>query len=76
MDEPRDPPRDDGTRPPLIASATRLSPIQQAYSRFTRHSLDCDTCRDVDRGHCDQAEQLWRAYQEQGADAFRRLKRS
>lgn len=72
MDEPRDPPADPTPRAPLAAGVGRLSPVQQAYSNYTRHSLGCADCRDVDHT-CEIAEELWRAYQEQGRAAYRLL---
>lgn len=72
MAEPRDPQPDPGTHPPAIASvAGRLSPLQQAYSRYVRHTNRCDHCRDVDRGRCERSETLWRAYRAHEDAAYR-----
>ena len=67
MDERRDPNPDDGTVRSAAAAAVlaagvgQLTPVQQAYSAYTRHSLRCDDCRDIDRS-CRVAEELWRNY--------------
>lgn len=73
MDERKDPPPKPVTRPPVIVSGVRLSPLQQAYSLYVQHTIKCDTCRDVDRGNCATSEELWRVYQAVGAAAYRQL---
>ena len=77
MDEPTDPPAKRQTtkaaRPALIASATRLSPVQEAYGGYTRHALTCPACTDIDRGRCNAGEQLWRDYHQISDQAYQRL---
>ncbi|MFH8804031.1 hypothetical protein ACH4F6_31335 [Streptomyces sp. NPDC017936] len=72
MDERRDPPPAPQPGRPILAAATRLSPLQQAYAAYTDHAVSCDACRDVDRT-CAEAEALWRAYRAIGDDACERL---
>jgi hypothetical protein len=62
-----------GTRPGLIASATRLSPVQEAYGDYTGHAIKCPKCRDIDRDRCSDGETLWRTYHEISDQAYRRL---
>jgi hypothetical protein len=68
VDDRRDPAPDDGTVRAAAAAAVlaagvgQLSPVQQAYSGYTRHAIQCAACRDVDRS-CGVAEELWRNYQ-------------
>lgn len=72
MEERRDPQPEPGTRPPVIASAAgRLSPLQQAYSRYVTHTTRCGHCRDIDRGRCEDSETLWRAYRGHEDAAYR-----
>lgn len=71
MEERRDQPPAQGTRPPVIASAARLSPLQEAWSRYVTHTTDCEHCRDVDRGRCERSETLWRAYRGHEDAAYR-----
>lgn len=71
MDERRDPPPDATPRTPLVGLG-ELSPVQRAYAAYTRHAIQCDTCRDVDRA-CHVAEALWRVYQEVSGAACRRI---
>jgi len=74
MDERRDEQPPPVTRPPVIAStASRLSPLQEAWSAYVGHATHCPKCRSRDAGRCDTAEQLYRAYDEQGDSATRRL---
>jgi hypothetical protein len=73
MDEPTDPPAEPDSRPPVIAAATRLSPIQEAWGRYTGHATGCSGCRDIDRGRCLTGEELYRAYREQGERAYEQL---
>lgn len=72
MDEGRDNEPNPTARAPIAAGLGRLSPVQSAYSAYTRHAIDCDDCRNVDHT-CEIAEGLWRAYQTAGRNAFRRL---
>lgn len=62
MADRRDPEPEPVTRPPVIASVAKLSPLQQAYSRYVTHTNGCEHCRDVDRGRCGESERLWRDY--------------
>jgi len=73
VDERREPPPEPVTRPPVIVSAARLSPLQQAYSRYVTHTTECPGCRDIDSGRCEESERLWHAYRAQGDEAYRRL---
>ncbi|WP_159006873.1 hypothetical protein [Streptomyces sp. NRRL S-813] len=73
MDEPRDPAPGDGSSRQPAVGVGRLSPVQQAYSAYTVHYLACVICRDVDRGWCDVAEQLWKVYQAADEVAYRKL---
>ena len=74
VDEPRDQQPDDGsrTRPP-VAAAVALSPVQQAWGRYVHHATACVCCRDVDRGRCETAEMLYRAWREGTDQAYRQL---
>ncbi|MGW5197392.1 hypothetical protein [Streptomyces spiralis] len=47
--------------------------MQQAYGAYTSHALACIVCRDIDRGRCDVAEQLWQAYRDADDEAYRKL---
>ena len=73
MDEPRDPVPGNGssTRRPL-AAAVQLSPSQEAWGVYARHTLKCDVCQDVDRS-CDESGRLYRAWQTQADSAYRQL---
>jgi hypothetical protein len=74
VDERREPPPPPVTRPPVITSvAGKLSPLQQAYSRYVTHATNCDVCRDIDLGRCKESERLWNAYRAQGDEAYRLL---
>lgn len=70
MAEPRDQPPTPGSYPPVVASA-RLSPLQEAWSRYVTHTTTCGHCRDIDRGRCERSETLWRAYQAHDEQAYR-----
>lgn len=73
MDERRDPQPAPGRRP-TVAAGIRLSPVQEAWSAYVEHSLHaCPVCRRVDGSPCEAAEDLYRTYQEQAGDAYRRL---
>ncbi|MFF2852732.1 hypothetical protein ACFVT5_41525 [Streptomyces sp. NPDC058001] len=52
----------------------RLSPLQEAWSRYVTHTSECPQCRNIDSGRCDASERLWSAYQAQGDEAYRRLR--
>ena len=74
MDERKDPAPAAGRRPTLAAVAGRLSPVQEAWQRYVRHSLhQCPVCQCADGSPCEEAEELYRAYQETAADAAERL---
>jgi len=62
-----------GTRPGLIASGAQLSPPQEAWGAYVDHATHCTTCRSPDDGSCVTAEALYRAYEQQGADASRKV---
>lgn len=72
VDEPRDTPTREGSTPAPTAAAARLSPVQSAYGRYAAHFLGCDRCRSIDET-CEEAGPLWRAFQEAGEDARRKL---
>lgn len=61
MDDGREQPADPTGRAPLAVGVGQLSPVQRAYSAYTRHAIGCDDCRDPDRA-CATAEMLWRTY--------------
>jgi hypothetical protein len=71
VDERRDRPPDAVTRPPVIVSGARLSPLQQAWSRYVDHTTNCDHCRDIDRGRCETSEGLYRKYRDHEDAAVR-----
>ncbi|BBC29969.1 hypothetical protein SGFS_012630 [Streptomyces graminofaciens] len=73
MSEPTRPEPPPESGPDAIAGASRLSPVQQAWSDYVGHSLRCGTCRSIDGGKCGTADMLYGAYQEQGANAYGRL---
>ena len=65
MDERRDPaPAAESARRPAVGVA-RLTPVQEAYSAYARHFLNCDACMDRSSPSCETAPLLWRDYQEQ-----------
>jgi hypothetical protein len=72
MDERRDQAAPAQPARPILAAASRLSPLQQAYAKYTDHAVACEACRDVDRT-CSEAETLWRAYRAIGENACDRL---
>lgn len=72
MDESRDQPAAP-ERAPLVAANSHLTPTQEAYSAWARHRLRCATCRDVDAGRCDTAEQLHRVFEELAGRALQRV---
>lgn len=72
VDDGREQPPDGTDRAPLAAGVGRLSPVQQAYSAYTRHAIGCPDCRDVDHT-CEIAEALWRTYREVGDAAGRQV---
>ncbi|MET9150108.1 hypothetical protein ABZX82_02320 [Streptomyces griseoflavus] len=78
MGERKDPEPTAERRPTLIvAAASRLSPVQQAWKRYVDHSLYvCDTCRRVDGSPCGTAEELYRTYRAQADAAFDEVARS
>jgi hypothetical protein len=74
MQESRDEPPAEASRPAPIASTTRLAPPQEAYGAYTRHALACGRCRDIDHEQrCSTGETLWRDYHAISEQAFRRL---
>ena len=73
MDERRDPEPEPVTRPPVIASVAKLSPMQEAWSAYVDHGLNCPKCRSLGAGPCGEAERLHGAYQIAGEAAFERL---
>ena len=75
MSESRDDPPTPASRRDLIASTTRLSPVQEAYGASTRHALGCPKCRDIDRDRCSEGDKLWNDYLAISDQAYRRLAR-
>jgi hypothetical protein len=73
VDERRDPPPESVTRTAAIPPGARLSPLQQAYSRYVTHTTGCDHCRDIDRGWCEKSERLHREWKRQETAAVRGL---
>lgn len=73
MDERRDQPPPAVTRPPVIVAGPKLSPLQQAWSRYVQHTTRCGQCRDIDRERCETSERLYREYHQYADDAYRRL---
>ncbi|GGV37467.1 hypothetical protein GCM10010293_41310 [Streptomyces griseoflavus] len=64
MDERKEQKPPAGRRATLPPPSVRLSPVQEAWQRYVRHSLRlCDTCRRVDGSACEDAETLYADYQ-------------
>ncbi|MFJ7963101.1 hypothetical protein [Streptomyces sp. NPDC096324] len=63
MDERREQPPGAVTRPPVIVSGARLSPLQEAWSKYVDHAIACADCRHIGRGRCEESDGLYRAYQ-------------
>jgi len=72
MDERRDPPPGDASRPPLAVGVGRLPPTRQAWSRYVTHASKCDACLDVDK-RCDDGEAHYRAWQRVAGQALDEL---
>jgi len=72
MDERREHGPGSGSSPP-VAGQGRLSPVQQAHNEYSHHATTCPKCRDIDRGRCNEGEQLWRDWNTACDDAYRRL---
>jgi Fe-S oxidoreductase len=50
VDEPTDhQPAAERRRPPAVAAATRLPPVQEAYADYARHATRCTACRDIEQ---------------------------
>lgn len=47
--------------------------MQQAWSRYVTHGLQCPQCRSLKAGGCGDAERLHRAYIETSDEAFDRM---
>lgn len=73
VDEPRDQPAAEPERAPQIPASTKLSPLQEAWGAYVEHATHCPVCRSPDAGRCDEAEELYRAYEQQGDAAYRKL---
>ena len=73
VDDSRDTPAQPGSSPPAVVASTRLSPIQEAYGRWTTHTLECPQCQNIDSRACDESKELWRAWHEDTDDAYRKL---
>lgn len=76
VDERREPEPEPVTRPTAKgAGVGKLTPLQQAWSRYVTHWRGCDTCKDVDAGACSTAEGLWRSWNLLGDHACRQMRR-
>lgn len=73
MDEVTDQPPERGSHPPIPAARARLSPVQEAWGAYVDHATHCTTCRSPDDGSCVTAEALYRTYEQQGANASRKV---
>jgi hypothetical protein len=74
MEERRDQQPPPVTRPPVIAStASRLSPVQEAWGAYVEHTTHCDNCRSLDGGRCAESDTLYRSYRQADSDAYRQL---
>lgn len=69
MDEPKNQPPPAVTRPPVIASGARLTPLQEAWSDYVDHAIACADCRHIGRQRCDESDRLYGEYQAMGAAA-------
>jgi len=74
VDERKDPEPPAGSRRAPVGVG-KLTPLQQAYSRYVNHRLGCDTCQDVDAGRCAAAEGLLRAWKLLGDRACEQMRR-
>ncbi|MFF2101022.1 hypothetical protein [Streptomyces sp. NPDC058202] len=74
MDESREPEPPAGSRR-AVAGVGKLTPLQQAYSRYVTHQLGCGTCQDVDAGRCATAEGFRVAWKLLGDDACEQMRR-
>jgi hypothetical protein len=52
------------SHPPIASAGSTLPPVQQAWSRYVTHRLDCIVCRDIDQSPCVEAGRLHRAWLE------------
>jgi hypothetical protein len=73
VDERREPPPKPVTRRPVISTRAKLSPLQQAWSRYVDHTTNCDGCRNIDSGRCEVSERLWNLYHAHTDEAYRRM---
>lgn len=73
MDEPRDQPPEADTPQPATATATRLTPLQEAWVAYKAHTASCPRCRTEHGGRCEEASRLWRAHRDLCDDAYRQL---
>jgi hypothetical protein len=55
-----------------MAAAVQLSPAQEAWGAYARHTLTCAACRDVEQS-CRESGRLYKEWQTQTDSAFRRL---
>jgi hypothetical protein len=78
MDERKDPPPEQGSRPPIAATGG-LPTAQQAHIDYTAHVTGegrahrCQRCSDVDRMRCSEGERLWQAWNRALNDAYEQL---
>jgi hypothetical protein len=74
MDERRDIPAPAGSsRQPIVAAASELSPVQQAWGEYATHYQSCKTCPDVDAGPCPTAESLYGAWRGLASEACQQI---
>jgi len=63
VDERREQPPEAVTRPPVIVSGARLSPLQEAWSDYVDHAIACADCRHIGRARCETSDRLYGEYQ-------------
>ncbi|MGQ4343633.1 hypothetical protein [Streptomyces sp. SAS_275] len=74
MDERRDPEPESGSRRAATGRG-KLTPLQQAWSRYVTHRPGCRTCQDPDAGRCSTAEGLWTSWKRLGDLACEQMRR-
>jgi Fe-S oxidoreductase len=62
VDERKDQPAgSERRRPPAVAAATRLPPVQEAYAEYASHATRCTACRDIEQS-CLAGNELHRTW--------------
>ncbi|MFJ3812310.1 hypothetical protein ACIPWE_38845 [Streptomyces sp. NPDC090073] len=51
----------------------KLSPLQQAWAAYRKHTAGCEQCRAADGGRCEEALALWRRHLELCDEAYTAL---